>query len=439
VALAQDGGAVFAGHAATGGTDAFLARVDEKGAKVWQKSFGYSQADSTANVIALTDGGFLASGWSFAGGKFNYQGYALRIDGKGTAVWGKRYGDGTFDGFGSPLAEADGNFLFTGMHGDDGWLLRTDSNGSALTQKLYPKPAKTSLIDVQRHASGAYIVAGDTTVNGTRRGWLALVHHDDLSIIWQKTFGQKNINRLTGITLMGAGGLVLTGRKDSGPDRTLSFVGTGPLGDTRWQRDYAAIGGQSSYPRGAVRLPDGTLCMITNPVGKKGAPHLLRADAWGETDCAKSGVCAGLSKSGCDDSDPCTADVCAPVGGCGHTAIAGCKAATDIDLEHDGLVGKADPCPTVWTPDSDPKACAPWGGKGWTQAQDLKVGQPGLATGLSTWRRTNEPAEVPLVNGIVDDSVVGYWKLDGDFQGAPGQPGKGDKTNGPRSARATPE
>ncbi len=31
----------------------------------------------------------------------------------------------------------------------------------------------------------------------------------------------------------------------------------------------------------------------------------------------------------------------------------------------------------------------------------------------STWRRTAEPFQLPLVNGFIDDSAAGYWKLDG--------------------------
>ena len=31
----------------------------------------------------------------------------------------------------------------------------------------------------------------------------------------------------------------------------------------------------------------------------------------------------------------------------------------------------------------------------------------------SSWQRNDEPFELPLVNGLLDDSVVGYWRLDG--------------------------
>ena len=41
-------------------------------------------------------------------------------------------------------------------------------------------------------------------------------------------------------------------------------------------------------------------------------------------------------------------------------------------------------------------------------------GNPAFEDGSSSWHRTDEPVEIPLANGYVDSSVVGYWPLDGD-------------------------
>ena len=72
-----------------------------------------------------------------------------------------------------------------------------------------------------------------------------------------------------------------------------------------------------------------------------------------------------------------------------------------------------DLCPTVWTPDGSADLCAPLPGT-FLASRPIQLAQPGTLTGASTWRRTYEPVEIPLKNGILDDSVVGYWKLDGD-------------------------
>ena len=87
-------------------------------------------------------------------------------------------------------------------------------------------------------------------------------------------------------------------------------------------------------------------------------------------------------------------------------ALAGC------DRDHDGVQGADDTCPTVWNPDNDPAICPPMGAN-WKAKRALGIAQPDTIDGASTWRRTHEPVEVPLVNGILDSSVAGYWPFDG--------------------------
>ncbi len=86
------------------------------------------------------------------------------------------------------------------------------------------------------------------------------------------------------------------------------------------------------------------------------------------------------------------------------------------DDDHDGVSNADDTCPAVWNPDqvvSD--NCGFWASEvqfdgAYAARREVVLGENG---GDSTWRRTNEPVEIPLANGILDDSVIGYWKLDG--------------------------
>ena len=166
-------------------------------------------------------------------------------------------------------------------------------------------------------------------------------------------------------------------------------------------------------------------------------------------DACNAGICEPGSPQDCDDGDPCTDDACDLVtDACAHESAANpppevldgvdndCDGVVDdgFDLDHDGLANEVDTCPTVWNPDDDPSLCPPLVG-GTVAARSLNLSQPGTVDGNSTWRRTNEPEEVPLMNGRVDDSVVGYWKLDGDaadsaFGGNDGTANAFDSTTG---------
>ena len=147
----------------------------------------------------------------------------------------------------------------------------------------------------------------------------------------------------------------------------------------------------------------------------------------------------------CDDGNPCTADVCDTKNktGCTYSVAAmdgeacddgdvctigdGCSAGSCSpgmfdeqncggDFDHDGVLNKDDFCPYAFDPqqldlddDGEKDACEPLPA-GFAHSRPIALSQDGKH---STWRRTHEPVEIPLANGIIDDSIAGYWKLDG--------------------------
>ena len=164
--------------------------------------------------------------------------------------------------------------------------------------------------------------------------------------------------------------------------------------------------------------------------------------------CVGDGSCpTQVLTEDCDDGNLCTDDNCNPLTGCSHLPHVGtcpsdfppCECICvgtvcicedeelncldddcdgyideDFDLDHDGVcdectVDEVDTCPTVWNPNNDSGVCPALGG-GWASSRPIVLSESGFA---STSRRTNEPVEVPLRNGILDDSVIGYWKIDG--------------------------
>jgi hypothetical protein len=195
-------------------------------------------------------------------------------------------------------------------------------------------------------------------------------------------------------------------------------------------------------------------------------------------DACAAGVCVGKAKAslpvaqgGCDDGNPCTQDSCgAADGACTHAAgpmngascndadacTAGDACTSGVcagtfsetlcpDYDHDGLVQSKDPCPYAFDPQNPdandvpgPDACEEIGQQGvFPYYRYLAVSQDG---DMSGWRRTAEPVEVPLANGLPDASLLGHWPLDGSADDASihgssgafvGAPGPGDGTFSP--------
>ena len=152
-----------------------------------------------------------------------------------------------------------------------------------------------------------------------------------------------------------------------------------------------------------------------------------------DTRCS-GGTCGTGDELACDDGNPCTTDSCSPETGCEYapfddgvcddgndctssdhcaggvctgTLQQGCDAE---DYDHDGLSGDDDDCPYAFDPDNAPGACLP-APAGLPYARTVALSHNGST---SPWRRTHEPMELPLKNGIIDDSVIGYWKMDGN-------------------------
>jgi formylglycine-generating enzyme required for sulfatase activity len=130
--------------------------------------------------------------------------------------------------------------------------------------------------------------------------------------------------------------------------------------------------------------------------------------------CVSGQGCTQVFTEGaCDDLNACTV---------GDTCSNGqCESGEEIlscDPDHDGLLAELDPCPYAFDPqdldldeDGLSDACVPATDLAdFAYSRGLALSQNGTP---SAWRRTHEPVEIPLTNGILDSSVVGYWPLDG--------------------------
>ena len=149
----------------------------------------------------------------------------------------------------------------------------------------------------------------------------------------------------------------------------------------------------------------------------------------------------------CDDANPCTDNICDDATGCqfmpndelpctdddectlndtcsGGECLPGLfddeNCGAHLDYDHDGAIKEAALCPYAFDPGNPdqngiagPDACESLEVHGqfqYSMTVDLDAGGS-----TATARRTHEPVEVPLVNGVIDDSVVGYWKFDGGW------------------------
>ena len=109
----------WAGTAGKGGWDAIIVKYDKAGNVMWKKTFGGSGNEGYISVIATSDGGIVAVGysgassfnngdWTGTAGKGSNDAIIVKYDNAGNVMWKKNFGGSDDDFYRSVTATSDG-------------------------------------------------------------------------------------------------------------------------------------------------------------------------------------------------------------------------------------------------------------------------------------------------------------------------------------------
>ncbi len=211
--------------------DYWIVKSDQNGTKLWDKTFGGSDADYLSRVIRTQDGGYLLAGSSLSGKGFD----------KSEASQGQR----------------------------DYWLVKTDALGNKQWDKTIGGSGYEELIKVIQLASGEYVLGGysNSPVSGTKsqasRGgldyWLVKISATG-TLIWDKRYGGLKDETLGSFTQTPDGGFLLAGTSFSGTsgDKTQGSRSGGDYwvlkvdkaGHALWDKTYGGSGADEAYSIG---------------------------------------------------------------------------------------------------------------------------------------------------------------------------------------------
>jgi len=142
-----DGGYAVAGYIRSYGAgdgDFWVIKLDSKGNEVWDKTFGESRYDKAYSLIQTTDGGYAVAGVtkSYGAGKEDF--WVIKLDSRGNKVWDKTYGGNKNDKAYSLIQTTDGGYAvagitysFVGASDDDFWVIKLDSKGNEVWDKTF--------------------------------------------------------------------------------------------------------------------------------------------------------------------------------------------------------------------------------------------------------------------------------------------------------------
>ncbi len=249
VVRTTDGGYAVVGSTTSfgaGNSDILIAKFSSSGAEQWTKTLGGSNADSAADIIQTTDGGYAVTGQGGMADSFGDLVLA-KVDNKGVEEWTKTVGTTNLPDFGSSLIQtSDGGYVVTGNTtsygiGDDAWVLKFDASGAEEWTRTYGGTESISGIGIAQTADGGYILsATDLDEIDTAAGGLWLVKLEWNGIVsWNKMFAGSLGDEVAGPVIQTSdGGYAVTGTTGS----------YGATGSNLWLIKTNSSGGVNACP-----------------------------------------------------------------------------------------------------------------------------------------------------------------------------------------------
>ncbi|QMU27874.1 T9SS type A sorting domain-containing protein [Adhaeribacter radiodurans] len=253
-----DGGYLLAGSSHSGKSgdkteanqgqrDYWVVKINARGNKQWDKTFGGSGYDELKKVIQLNSGEYVLGGYSdspasgsksqASRGGTDY--WLVKISANDTKLWDHCYGGNLDELFGSFTETRDGGlflggFSLSGKSGDksqasygagDYWAVKTDKDGHLLWEKSYGGSGQEEAYSVGRSQGANLYLAGTSESGNTgdksqasqggKDYWLINLDEQGTKL-WDSSFGGSKDDELRASTFTGEGNYLLAGYSYSG-------------------------------------------------------------------------------------------------------------------------------------------------------------------------------------------------------------------------------
>lgn len=149
--------------------DFWLIKTDSDGDIQWSETYGGSHNDLPSAFVETSDGGFLLCGETQSFGAVQADGWLVKTDSEGSILWNKTYGGDGWDVIRSVLESQNGGYVVTGMidasleNPPSGALIsKTDTSGNTEWTVEYQGVIQPSLSPMQiiETEDGAYVFTG---------------------------------------------------------------------------------------------------------------------------------------------------------------------------------------------------------------------------------------------------------------------------------------
>lgn len=263
----RDGGLCIAGRTASKGAgleDAWVLRVDDAGRLLWEQTFGGPGIDRARAVIETRDGGLVVAGATESKSAGEFDAWVLKLDAEGRLLWDRRFGGLATDWASGVVETRDGHIVLAAYTQDesggpyDFWVIQLDGAGKTIWKRRYGGPATDWSNAITATADGTLVVVGHTESKGSGSAdfWVVALD-DDGEMLWDRTYGGRDLDYATTVTASRDGGIVVAGLTKSmgagGFDSRV--IKLDQAGEVIW--DHVFGGGADDWVRAVIETREG--------------------------------------------------------------------------------------------------------------------------------------------------------------------------------------
>jgi len=259
-----DGGYIVAGYTESfgaGNMDFWILKLSFTGAVEWQRSYGGSGDEEALAIQQTSDEGYIVAGYTDSSGAGRKDIWVLKLSSSGDIEWQQTFG-GSRDDWASAVLEADDEGFIIAASSDswgagesDFWIIKLNSSGSAVWQKIYSLNVNASLESIYLTGDGGCIAAGQFNIGHTD---LLVLKLNSAGIIeWRRYYGGVGDDWAKSIQQTGEGGYIVAGYTDSFGAGNYDFwvLKLDSNGVVEWERTYGK--GQDDWANSVQQTSDG--------------------------------------------------------------------------------------------------------------------------------------------------------------------------------------
>ncbi|MCE3277984.1 MAG: hypothetical protein K0S44_175 [Bacteroidetes bacterium] len=194
----SDGGYIICGSTKSFGAgdfDVFVIKLNSSGGRVWNKTFGGTEADYGNDIKTTSDGGYIITGSSKSFNSGDERVYLLKLDVNGNLIWSETLGESTSGQGKSVIQTSDGGYAITGSSKNtDGlkviYLLKTMTDGSGVFEVHFPFEGEGHSI-IESFEGGFVLNGINTSANLSSKN--ILIKTDEFgNNLWSRTYSNDN-------------------------------------------------------------------------------------------------------------------------------------------------------------------------------------------------------------------------------------------------------